>query len=156
LIFGRSLIGQRVTDILAITGALAGCTGQNRQIAVAALDELTVPALFATAIDSSIASLYLAGGLCSYASIMENADYDHPFANFVVGILMHTDLPEIVAGIAPRKVVIAQAVDGRGTPLALTRATEVYSSALSRQHLTIRERADWTANGLASFLSSTE
>jgi dienelactone hydrolase len=152
LILGRPLVGQRVTDIVSVVRALQSCGEQSHPIAVAALGEMTVPALFAAALESSIASLYLADGLCSYASIAENADYVHPFANFLPKVLMHTDLPDIVTGIAPRTITIAGAVDGRGVPLSLETAREVYQSALSRRHVTLREGAGWTADRLVTFL----
>jgi dienelactone hydrolase len=153
LILGRPLLGQRVTDILAIVGSLRKCDGPGRRIAVAALGELTIPALFAAALEPSITSLYLAGGLCSYAALVENEDYSHPFANFVPGLLLHTDLPRIVAELAPRTIVMEGLVDGRGTQLPFPVAQSLFQAALSRRHLTLRESVNWTIDSLTQFLT---
>lgn len=145
LILGKPLLGQRVTDILAVTQAFAG-----RKIALAALGKMTVPALFAAALDRTIERLYLAGGLSSYRNVIETENFQHSFANFIPDILASTDLPDVVAGLAPRKVVIAGAVDAAGSS-ATPRA--VYSAALQRGHLELREKADWSAAVLLPFCS---
>jgi dienelactone hydrolase len=100
LILGRPLVGQRVTDLLAVVAAAGG------KASVAALGKMTVPALFAAALQSGITELYLAGGLESFRSVVETEDYSHPFANFVFRLLECTDLPEVAASLAPRRVVM--------------------------------------------------
>jgi hypothetical protein len=90
--FGRSLLSQRVTDILAIAGAMRG---RGKRLVLAASGHTAIPALFAAAKSPAIDLVYAAGALRSYASIVEREDYTHPFANFLPGILEHTDLPEI-------------------------------------------------------------
>jgi len=113
LALGKPLVGQRVTDLLAIVQGLRSRQDLNgRRLVVAARGTLTVPALFAAALEPSIDGLYLAGGLVSFQSIVETEDYDHPFGNFVPNLLLHTDLPELAASMAPRHIVLAGAVDG--------------------------------------------
>jgi hypothetical protein len=152
LILGRPLVGQRVTDILSLVRSLRQIGGR-RDVVVAALGEMTVPALFAAALEPPLSSLYLAGGLSSFASIVQTENYRHPFANFVPGILGHTDLPEILAQLAPRRVVVAGPVDGDGEPLNIEAARQVYKSSLAGGHLKITEGADWSAAALARFVS---
>ncbi len=86
MILGKPLVGQRVTDILAVQKALrhhAGVTGHP--LAVAARGEMTVPAQFAAALDSEISVIYLSGGLVSFRNIVETEYYNHPFANYLPG-----------------------------------------------------------------------
>jgi dienelactone hydrolase len=149
LILGRPLAGQRVTDILALVHALQQLGA--RRVIVAARGEMTVPALFAAALEPSIEALYLAGGLSSFASIVETEKYYHPFASFVPGILKHTDLPELAARLAPRRVKIAGAVDGGGQSLSMDAARHVYKSSLDSGHLSINESLDWDVRSLARF-----
>jgi len=78
---------------------------------------LTVPALFAATLEPVIDTLYLAGGLISFRSIVETELYKYPFGNFVPKLLAHTDLPEVTASLAPRRVTLAGAVDGAGNRL---------------------------------------
>jgi len=107
LILGRTLLGQRVTDILAIVAALP----REAKIHVAARDQLTVPALCAAALDTRIASLYLSRGLPSWRSLVESETYSHPLANFVPNVLRSTDLPQIARSLAPRPIVTGDTWD---------------------------------------------
>jgi hypothetical protein len=123
----------------------------NQSVVIAASGELTVPALFAAAIDQSVGALYLTGGLSSFASIVRTENYRHSFANFVPDILMQTDLPEILAQLAPRRVRMAGPVGGDGEPLSMEAARDVYKSALAEGHFTVTEGADWNPGALAQF-----
>ena len=152
LMLGRPLAGQRVTDILTLVRALRQITGAPH-IALAASHELTVPALLAASLDLSIGGLYLTGGLSSFASILEAENYRHPFANFVPGILKHTDLPEIAAALAPRRIVLAGPVGGDGVALTDEAAKQVYRSSIQSGHLTVSENSAWDAPALAAFVS---
>ena len=142
LILGRSLVGQRVTDILAITKAL------RRSVTVAASGTMTVPALFAAALEPEIRSIYLAGGLSSYRNIVETEEPSHTFASFVPDILAHVDLPEVVSGLAPRRVVIAGAVDAGNTSHSMPELQTIYAEAVSRGHVELRETISWNAKDL--------
>ena len=63
LILGHPLLGQRVTDILAVVAALRVHPGlADAPLKIAARGRLTPPALFAAAMDAGISDLYLAGG----------------------------------------------------------------------------------------------
>jgi hypothetical protein len=149
---GRSLVGQRVADILAIVQGLQTIKGlEDRKVVLAALGGMTIPALFAASFEPRITKLYLAGGLSSYRSIVEAENYHHSLADFVPNILAHTDLPRIVAQLAPRQVVIAGPLDGAGYPLSATSARDVYRQALTSGHLQLRENADWDENALGQF-----
>jgi dienelactone hydrolase len=117
LMLGKPLVGQRITDILAVVEAL------GRPVRLAALGKMTVPALIAAALEPRIESLYLAGGLVSFRAVIETENYNHPLANFAWRWLEHTDLPELAASL--KHVVIAGAVDGAGrrAPLDIVRAS---------------------------------
>ena len=153
LILGRPLLGQRVTDIQALTQALrAGLGLDGREIAIAALGKMAVPALFAASLVPEVGRLYLAGGLLSYRNILETEQHGQTFADFV-RILAHTDLPEVVAQLAPRRVVIAGPVDARGVSHSITDVRKIYAAALQRGHLDLLEEADWSPAALIRFCS---
>ncbi len=99
---GVPLVGQRVTDLLQVCAALRT---RWKQVRVAARGQLTVVAECAAALDSGIESLYLAGRLETFRSLVEQETPSYPFANYVAGILNHTDLPEIRERIKPRRIV---------------------------------------------------
>jgi dienelactone hydrolase len=148
LMLGKPLVGQRVVDILAIVAALRQHPATaKRRILVAAAQKLTVPALFAAALDQRIDGLYLSGGLTSFRDVVDTEIYSHPFGNFVPGLLNHTDLPEVAASIAPRRIVLAGAVNANGGTANVAAVRQLYVGA----HLTIEPDAKWTVEKLVSF-----
>jgi dienelactone hydrolase len=140
LILGKPLAGQRTTDLLALAAALrAHPATRGRRLRLAASGRLTVPALFAAALDPGIAELYLAGGLVSYRNVFETEEYGAAFANFIPGILLHTDLPEVAAAIAPRRIVLAGTVNASGDALEAAEVSKLYQSA----NVEVRARSQW-------------
>jgi dienelactone hydrolase len=132
LMLGRSLLGQRTTDIVALAESLAQAY-PGAVITVAARDKMTVPALCATAVQPRISKLYLARHLVSWRNLVELETYTQPLANFAPDALRYTDLPEIARSIAPRPVTVAGALDALGKPVP--RAQAPYSD--------YREDAAW-------------
>jgi dienelactone hydrolase len=130
LVLGKPLAGQRVTDLMAVVrGLRARQEMKGRRLILAARGNPSVPALFTAALDSAIDGLYLAGGLVSFQSVVETEDYSHPFGNFVPNLLLHTDLPELAASMAPRRVVLAGAVDGAARTMPLEEVRRRYATA---------------------------
>jgi len=152
MILGHPLAGQRVTDILALCDGLAKAYGK-RELALAAFGDMTVPATLATFLSDSIRSLYLAEGLVSYRSIIETDRYRVPLSNFVPRILQHTDIPDIVAGLAPRRVMLSGVMDASGAPLTLDKAKLAYDAAMTGGHLEVTEHSEWTPQAVAAFLT---
>lgn len=140
LILGRPLLGQRVADILALVAALS----EYSPVSIAANGRLTIPALFAAALDKRIESVYLAGGLISYRSIVETETYKAPLANMLFNVLAHTDLPQVAALLAPRRITIAGAVDASGNQAPIDLVRKLYPSAL------VKPTPDWTAEALTA------
>ncbi len=148
LILGRPMLGQWVTDTLALAAALrARSEFGGVPLTVAALDKMTVPALCAAALDPSVARLYLAHGLISFQSVVDTEIYRASFANFVPGFLNYTDLPEIAASLAPRKVVLAGAVDGAGAEADPADVRRQYPS----ENVDIVQDAGWDVEHLHRF-----
>ena len=148
LILGKPLVGQRVTDILAVTAALRRHPAtKGRRIRLAAEGELTVPALFAAALDKEIEAVYLSGGLTSFRDVVSEENYNQPFGNFVPGLLNHTDLPEVAATVAPRRIVVAGAAGARGETADVASVRQQYTS----DHVTVEPDAKWTAERLIAF-----
>ena len=148
MILGKPLVGQRVTDILAAQEALRNHEGvANRPVVVAAQGKVTVPAQLAAALDSNYAALYLSRGLLSFRNIVETEYYNHPFANFLPGVLQHTDLPELPG---PKRMLLAGMTDAAGKALSAEAVRAAYSNAA---HVEIVAEAGWdaaTLGGLAS------
>ena len=146
LMLGRSLLAQRVTDLLAVIEALsAGELGGTPLLA--ARGQLTIPALCAAFLAPKIAGIYLAEHLVSWRGLVETEMYHHPFANFVPNVLRSTDLPEIAAAIEPRKITLAGILDGASQPVPALEARRVYSGS----NIEVREQAAWDTDALSQF-----
>jgi hypothetical protein len=147
LILGAPMLGQRVTDILAIVQALANHQAlAGRKIRVAARGKMTAPAVFAAAMTPRVDSLYLAEGLISYRSIVETENYSHSFANFAPNLLHHTDLPEVIAGLSPRPVTLAGPVDATGGPAPESAVNAAYKGA---GNVRVSARGEWSVEAIA-------
>jgi len=147
MILGKPLVGQRVTDILAMQEAVRQYPGvANHPFAVAARGKMTVPAQLAAALDSSYSVLYLAGGLLSFRNIVETEYYNHPFANFLPDILRHTDLPELPG---PKRMLLAGTVDAAGKALPEDAVRTAYKAA----HVEVVAEAHWDAATLGALAS---
>ena len=146
LILGRSLLGQRVTDLLAVMEALGASEWGGRPM-LAARGQLTIPALCAAALAPQVDALYLADHLLSWRSLVETEMYRYPLANFVPNVLRSTDLPEIAASLAPRKITIAHILDGAGQPVPVQDARRAYAGS----HIELRDQAAWDAAALLRF-----
>jgi hypothetical protein len=145
LILGKPLLGQRVTDILAALEALRHHDSvAGLPLVVAARGEWTVPMQFAAALDSNFAVLYLSGELLSYRNVVETEDYTHPFANFVPGILHHTDLTELPG---PKRIVLGGVVDSSGNAVPVDVVRTAYSKAANVE---VISDARWDAVMLAA------
>ena len=152
LILGKPLAGQRVTDILAIVqGLQARPELKGKPLFIAAHGFLTVPALFAAALEPAVGALYLAGGLVSFADIVATEDYKQPFGNFVPNLLTHTDLPDLAASIAPRRVVLGGVVNGAGQRVAPDGVRNAYGQD---PHIQVLADAPWDAPGILRALAN--
>ncbi len=148
LILGKPLLGQRVTDILAVQEAARHHDGAGEHsLVVAARGKMTVPAQFAAALDSNFSTLYLSGGLLSFRNIVETEYYTHPFANFLPGVLRHTDLTELPG---PKRVVLAGVVDAAGQAAPVDIVREAYSKAAN---VDVVAEARWDAATLGALAS---
>jgi dienelactone hydrolase len=145
LILGRPLLGQRVEDILAVAQAVGQWRGAGRTVTLAARGHLALPALCASALDASIATTYLAGGLISWAALMQVDDYKEPFSSFLPGVLLRTDLPYIARLAQPRRVVLAGAVDAAGVTASGDAVRALYGAGVE-----VRATAAWDQRALAS------
>jgi hypothetical protein len=110
LILGRSLLGQRTTDIVAYSQALARAY-PRAQLVLAAREKMTVPALCAAALGHRVSKVYLARHLSSWRSVAEDENATCPLANIAPDALAVADLPQIAHSLAPRQVTAAESWD---------------------------------------------
>lgn len=148
LILGRPLLGQRVADVLALVAGLRKHAALgSRPVVVAAHSKMTVPAIFAAALDQNISELYLESGLVSFRSIIDTEIYNYSFANFVRGLLLHTDLPDVVATLAPRRVRLAGTVDAGGNRMDGAAVRSIYPGG----HISVLDKPSWDLEVLSDW-----
>jgi dienelactone hydrolase len=153
LMLGKPMLGQRVSDILAVVrAAKAHPALQARSIVLAAQGKLTVPAQCAAALNPNINRLFIAGGLTSFRSVVETENYGHAFANFIPNFLEHTDLPEIAAQSQARKVILAGMLDGAGRRLPVDEVRKIYERT---RNLEVLDQATWTVDSLSKAAQAT-
>ena len=121
---GRSVVGIQAGDINRAVNFLKSVDYVDaNKIGAIASNTLCLPLIHAASFDNSIKIIVLIGSLVSFRSVVLNKFYKmgmtetgygvgHPFElNFswgVAGALKGYDLPDLIASIAPRKVVMAE------------------------------------------------
>jgi hypothetical protein len=124
ILTGRSIPGIRAENIIRVADVLSRHPSVDPQkIGAIGIDDLCIPLIHAAAFNKTISSIILLGSTASYRSIALNRDYRigftvregggywHPYeVDFTWGVggaLTSYDLPDLIACIAPRKVVLS-------------------------------------------------
>ena len=133
LLIGRSVVGIQAGDVARVAGFLSAREDVDHQkIGAMARGEACLPLIHAAAFDTTIHHVTLIGSPISYRSIAMNRFYrigltdnegggtGHPyevdFSWGVAGVLRGYDLPDLIACLAPRKVILANLLDPMGQP----------------------------------------
>ena len=113
---GRSIVGLRARDLVRLTTLLQERSGGADETVAAVAQGTTAPALLhAAAFDDRIGRVALHGPLLSYGSLAVHERYDPQFIPVsVAGALRGYDLPDLLAGLAPRPVLVTRPLDHRG------------------------------------------
>ncbi len=117
----RSLLGQRVAEVLAFATA--------KDVKVAGVGAAGPVVLHAAALEPAIAEVTIEGGLVSWASVVKTPISRNQLANVVPGALEVYDLPDLAAAIAPRPLAIRNPVDAAGRPLTQAELEAAYAGA---------------------------
>jgi dienelactone hydrolase len=144
LILGRSLLAQRITDILALISVLKN--EGNSRIVLAARGALAVPALFAFQASPEVDTLYLASGLVSYRQLLDTEFYSQTLANFAFDLYREIDLPALAHACAPRIVHLAGMTDAAGKRMSVEAVRSEYPSG----HVRVSSDRAWDVSTLKS------
>jgi len=124
VMIGRSVVAIQAADIVRMARYMKSRSDTDPgMVGALAIGETCIPLIHAAAFDPSISSITLLGPLVSFKSVVMNSryrigltpreggNYWHPheidFSWGVGGALQGYDLPDLVACIAPRKVLMA-------------------------------------------------
>ena len=137
LSLGMTPLGMRTRDVLRALDYLSTRAEIDRnRISVIGHGSAGLAALHAAALDDRLRSAAVTAALISYSEVVQKEIYTHRYSTFVPGALRKYDLPELASLIAPRPLVVINAVDELQRPVELERAVEAYKPARSIFDLT--------------------
>ncbi len=114
MLIGRSLVGIQVGDVARLLRMLKK-TNETTEIYGVARGEMTPVLIHAAAFDPTIERVALVEPLSSYRSMVMNRFYNSGFIyGTVPGSLRAYDLPDLLASLAPRKLLLAGITDSLG------------------------------------------
>lgn len=114
IVIGRSIVGIRAADVVKLTKLLTDMSS-IKEIYGVAKKELSPVLLHAGTFDKTISRIALIEPYSSYRSLVMSRFYKSSFISGAVpGALKEYDLPDLAGTLAPRKLLIAGATDGKG------------------------------------------
>ena len=130
LLTGKPLVAMRAEDIVRGIDLVAHRAEVDAtRISVFGRDGAAVPTLYAAAFDSRVRQAALEGMLVSYRAVISQRIHRGVFENVVRGALRLYDLPDLAAWMAPRRVLLVDAVDPLGKRLNREEVTRAYARA---------------------------
>jgi hypothetical protein len=113
---GRSLLGLRVADVRAAVARICESAGA-RQIVVCGRRDAAMVACLAAAVDPAVDRLACEDMLLSFRRLFMAEGHPLNAAGVLPGLLQRFgDIPDVIAAIAPRKVLIASGIGEWGGP----------------------------------------
>jgi hypothetical protein len=113
---GKSNVGLRAADIVRIVHFAENNLNAHSGISLLAVGPLGSEALHAAAFERRIKSVCLIKPFLSYADIVNTKYYEATFIPFTVqGAMEAYDLPDLMASLSPRKLLILEPLSGDGS-----------------------------------------
>jgi cephalosporin-C deacetylase-like acetyl esterase len=132
LLVGDTLPGMRALDVIRGFRVLADRPDVDAsRMTLIGRGGAAVPALYAALLDPRISAVVLEGMLNSYESVLNERLGLGVVEQVVPSALNYFDFPDIVAALAPRRVILDGNVNPVGKRMALARVREDYGRALS-------------------------
>jgi predicted esterase len=128
-LIGKSLVGMRAADILRAVDLLATRSevDANRVFGIGQGDG-TTPLLYAAALDDRLRKLAFEQMLVSYRAVVEQRLHRGVLESIIPGVLSQFDLPDLIAALIPRKVLLVNAVNPLGNRLWPEQAEKAYAA----------------------------
>jgi hypothetical protein len=122
---GRSNVGLRAEDIVRIVHFVGNSLQEYSGIAAIASGPLGSDLLHAATFEQNIKKICLVNTFLSYADIAATRFYEPEYIPFTVpGAIEEYDLPDLLAGLCPRRVLIIDPLSADGLPADKTKARE--------------------------------
>jgi cephalosporin-C deacetylase-like acetyl esterase len=149
LTLGRPLIGGQVHDVLAVLRYLRSSAGAP--FSLMGDGPHGVIALFAAALDDTVARVALRQTVTDYRSLTVAERYTQPFGIYAYGLVRELDLPLVAEALAPRPVLVVNPVTPTGDPagpvadVLYATSTNVAVETLGAEDDPVRQFAEWFA-----------
>ncbi len=112
----RPLLGQRVSDVLAVIGAVT--TEGQTAVELMGIGAAGPIVLHAAALDPRVSAVMTQRSIASWTSVAQTPLTVNQLCNAVPNVLAHYDLPDLVAAIRPRTCNLVAPVDPAGRAIA--------------------------------------
>lgn len=123
----RSLLGMRVQDVIrSVDYAMQREGVDGRNLHLIGKGTAGLWCLYAAALDARISSLVCVRSLLSYRSLAQVDRYLYGADVFVPQILLHLDLPQVAAAVAPRLLTLIEPADAMKKTVDSAQAEETY------------------------------
>jgi dienelactone hydrolase len=130
LMLGRWSATQRVQDVLGVLRYVrARPDADPRRIVLLGRGGGAIVALHAAAVDGDVAGVVAHQALVGYRAIVDAPRHVHPVADLLPEALLHYDLPDLAAALAPARVLVSAPQDAMGGPLSPGDADAAYAAA---------------------------
>ncbi|MEZ4810686.1 MAG: alpha/beta hydrolase family protein [Allomuricauda sp.] len=115
MLIGKSFVGLRAEDMLRVLQFARDEIG-SKKVSAISIGPLGSELLHAAAFDKNIEKIALINSFLSYADITLTKSYDPTYIPFTVpGALEKYDLPDLMASLSPRNIVVLNPVSAEGT-----------------------------------------
>ncbi len=141
-LIGRSILGIQVSDLLKLNNILKNQFPKSEILGIAK-QEMGPVLLHAAAFDKSIKRVAMEESFISYRDIAGQEYYktSHVFS-LVPGALLGYDLPDLMASLAPRKLLLLNTTNGNGERIENS-ATTPALSPVSQQYKSVNADQNW-------------
>jgi cephalosporin-C deacetylase-like acetyl esterase len=127
-LIGKSLVGMRAADILRGVDLLATRSEvDSNRVSGFGHGDAAVPLLYAAALDDRIRKLAFEQMLVSYRAVVEQRINRGVLESIIPGVLKQFDLPDLLAALIPRKVLLVNPVNPLGNRLWPEQAAKAYA-----------------------------
>jgi cephalosporin-C deacetylase-like acetyl esterase len=125
------LLGMRVHDVIrSMDYALTRKDVKQDSLQIAGKGAGALWVMFAAVLDPRMSNIVLERGLLSYKTLAMVDRYTHSTGIFARDLLLHFDVPQVLAGLAGRQVQLIAPVDHMKKPVDLETARRCYTEAL--------------------------
>jgi hypothetical protein len=117
ILTNRSIVGMRAEDILRITHFADSHPGEFETLSALASGAVGSEILHAAVFEESIQKVVLVETFLSFADIANTPEYNPAFIpSTVAGAIEEYDLPDLMAALCPRKLMIIHPLSANGDP----------------------------------------